>query len=162
MHGRIQDSGTGVRQRVWETQVPQWGSGAGPGEGCEGLSLPEVQILLQWNSDVLWKKTKLELKMFYQTYTARKPPSACTPVTPTPPAATQWSRLLLNLVCSIRRKRSNAWSLGTTQQFSVCWSLVTLTFDLWPWHSELIQAMGTKHVFDVNLAHDKQKKSKKR
>jgi len=30
-----------------------------------------------------WRKLLiLELKMFYQTYTARKPPSACTAVTP--------------------------------------------------------------------------------
>ena len=33
--------------------------------------------------------TKLELKMFYQTQTARKPPKS------PPPAATEWSRLLL-------------------------------------------------------------------
>jgi len=31
-------------------------------------------------------------------------------------------------------------------------SLVTLTFDLWPWHSSLSER-GTKHVFRVNLAH---------
>jgi len=40
-------------------------------------------------------KKKLELKMFYETQTARKPPSACTAVTPSPAAATEWCRLLL-------------------------------------------------------------------
>ena len=29
-------------------------------------------------------------------------------------------------------------------------SLVTLTFDLWPWHSKLSEK-GTKHVFPVNF-----------
>ena len=39
---------------------------------------------------------RLELKLFYQTYTAhaRKPPSACTVVTLSPPDATEWFRLL--------------------------------------------------------------------
>jgi len=31
-------------------------------------------------------------------------------------------------------------------------SLVTLTFDLWPWRSNSSER-GTKHVFTVNLAH---------
>jgi len=80
-------------------------------------------------------KHKLELHMFYQTYTARKPPSACTPVTPSPPAATQWFRLLLHLCC-VRRTHYNALSMKITQQFSrFCpwwpwlWPL-TLTFKL--------------------------------
>jgi len=60
-----------------------------------------------------------------------KPPSACTPVTPSPPAATEWSCLLLHLCC-VRRTRNNALSMGMTQQFSrfcPCWPW-PLTTDL--------------------------------
>jgi len=42
----------------------------------------------------IWGTNKLKLKMFCQTY-ARTPPSACTPVNPSPtsPATTEWSGL---------------------------------------------------------------------
>jgi len=65
---------------------------------------------------------KLELKMFCQTYTARKPPKipinvhSRHPVTPS--AATEWSRLLLYEICSVWRTPYNALSMGMTQQFS--------------------------------------------
>jgi len=41
--------------------------------------------------------------------------------------------------------------MGMTERFFVFLSLVTLTFDLWPWHSRSSER-GTKHVFAVNLA----------
>jgi len=70
--------------------------------------------------------------MFYQTCTARKPPSACTPVTPSSPAATQWSRLLLDdVIFSVCR----TWCLTMHCQWGGKPPLVTLTFDIWPWHS---------------------------
>ena len=61
---------------------------------------------------------------------SRKPPSACTAVTLSPPAATQWYSLLLHaaygavahtLLCTVNGNDS-----------AVFLSLVTLTFYLWP------------------------------
>jgi len=70
--------------------------------------------------------------MFDQTYTARKPPSACTAVIPSPPAATQWYRLLLLAAYVLWCTPYYALSMGMTQQFFVFLSPVTLTltFDL--------------------------------
>jgi len=68
--------------------------------------------------------------MFYQIYTAHKPPSACPPVTRSPLATTEWSRLLL-VFCSVRRTPYHALSMKMTQQFFVffCpWWLWPLTF----------------------------------
>ena len=70
--------------------------------------------------------------MFYQTYAARKPPSACTPVTPSPPAATQWSALLLDdAICSVLRTPYNTLSMGDYAAVSFPFlPLATLTFHL--------------------------------
>ena len=69
---------------------------------------------------------RLELKLFYQTYTARKPPSACTVVTLSPPDATEWFRLLLvDVICSVGRTRP----LTMHCQWAGKPSLVILTFD---------------------------------
>jgi len=57
--------------------------------------------------------------MFHQTQTARKPPSACTPVTPSPQAATEWCRLPLDDVITACATPYNALSLEMAQQFSV-------------------------------------------
>jgi len=77
------------------------------------------------------KRTKNRAKDVYQTYTVRKPPSACTPVTLSSPATMQWSGLLLHVACSLRRTRYNALSMAMTQQFSqFCpWLPCPLTFD---------------------------------
>ena len=70
--------------------------------------------------------------MFYQnTQTARKPPSACT----LPPAATEWSGLLLDdVTCSVRRTvhALHALSMRMAQQFfRFCpWWPWPVTFDL--------------------------------
>jgi len=65
-------------------------------------------------------------------------------------AATEWSRLLLHdVICSERvpfRRRRGRWECTAR-----CLSLVTLTFDVSPWHSNSSER-GTKHVFPVNLA----------
>jgi len=61
-------------------------------------------------------RIEIELKMFYQTYTSRKPLKV--PVTlhsHHPPAATEWSRLLLYEICSVWRTPYNALSIGMTQ-----------------------------------------------
>ena len=89
---------------------------------------------------------KLQLKMFYQTYTARKPLSACARVNPSPPAATEWSRLLLHLRC-VRRTRYNACQSGWLSSFP---GFVPGDLDFWPRHSNSSKR-GTKHVFAVNL-----------
>ena len=69
-----------------------------------------------------------------------------------PPAATEWSGLsLTDVICRIRPTPYNAFSVGMTQQFFPVLSLVTLTFDLWSWHSNSSKR-GTKHFFPVNLA----------
>jgi len=49
---------------------------------------------------------KLKLKMFYKTQTAHKLPSACTPITPSPPTAMEWTRFL-PVFCSVRRRPYN-------------------------------------------------------
>jgi len=69
---------------------------------------------------------QLELKMFYQTYTALKPPSACTPVTPgghgmVPSAARILQRTAHALQCIVN---------GDDAAVFPVLSLVTLTFDL--------------------------------
>ena len=72
---------------------------------------------------------RLELKLFYQTYTARKPPSACTVVTLSPPDAPQWYSLLLRAAYGAvaHALLCNVLSMGMTQQFFVLGDL-----DLWP------------------------------
>jgi len=71
------------------------------------------------------KRFKVELKMFYQTYIARKPPKV--PVTmlsrhPVIPGShgmvAEWSRVMLHVICSVRRTPYNTLSMGITQQFS--------------------------------------------
>jgi len=77
------------------------------------------------------RNRELELKMFYQTLTARMPQSACTAVTPSLPTATKWCRVVCCWMTSfaaygVRRTPYNALSVGMTQQFFVfC--------PLWPW-----------------------------
>jgi len=102
---------------------------------------------------------KLELKMFYQTYAARKLPKVpvtvhCRhPVTPGGHGMVPSAAERQNVLCSVRRTRYNALSIGMTQQyfcFSPWWPW-PLTFDLWPWHSNSSER-GIKHVFAVNLA----------
>jgi len=96
---------------------------------------------------------KLELKMFYRTHTARKPPKV--PVTVhsrypvTPPAAMEWSRLLLLVICSVRCTLYNACQWGWLSSFP---GFVPGDTDLWSLHSNLSKR-GTKHVFLVNLVH---------
>ena len=90
--------------------------------------------------------------MFYQTYTARasrRQRAMPSPHHPSP--ATEWCRLLLIAANGVRRTPYHALSTGVTEQFFVFLSLVTLTFDLWRWHSNSSER-GTKHVFPVNLA----------
>ena len=66
---------------------------------------------------------KLELKVFYQTYTARKPPKS-------PPAGTKWCRsLLLAMLFAATAYHSYAAG-GDKSAKRVFWSLVTLIFDL--------------------------------
>jgi len=50
---------------------------------------------------------------------ARKPPSACTAITPSAPAATQWTGLLLLAAYGVRRTPYHAVSMGMIQQFFV-------------------------------------------
>jgi len=52
-----------------------------------------------------------------------------------PSATTQWYRLLMFAAYGLRRTPYYALSMGMTPQFFRFWSMVTLTFDLWPWHS---------------------------
>jgi len=59
--------------------------------------------------------------MFYQTYTARKLPSACTAVTPSPPAATQWRRLLMRAVYGARLTTHCQWDDSTVFRFFCPW-----------------------------------------
>jgi len=56
-------------------------------------------------------------------------PSPCTPVTPSAPAATEWTRLL-SVFCSVWRTPYHALSIGMTQQFFVVF--VPGDLDLWP------------------------------
>jgi len=62
---------------------------------------------------------KVELEMFDQTYTARKLPSACIAVTPSPLAAMQWYGLLLLAAYGQRRTPHNVLSMEMSQQFFV-------------------------------------------
>jgi len=95
------------------------------GEQCRNLEQKLGGVLV-------YKITfNLELKMFYQTYTACKPPSACAAVTPSPPATTEWRHLLYDVNCSVQHTRCLTMHCqwGWCGSFSVL-SLVTLTFDL--------------------------------
>jgi len=76
-------------------------------------------------------------------------PWSCTPVTHTPPVVTEWPRLLLHVICSVLRCVTMQCQHDAAV-FPVL-SLVTLTFDLWPWNSNSPER-GTKHVFLANLA----------
>jgi len=104
--------------------------------GRPSYLLVELVVPSQLNSTQL--NEELELKMFYQTYTARKPPSACAAVTPSLPAATQWYRLLLSAAYGVPRTAYYALSMGMTQQFFLFFfvhghldlSPLTLTFKL--------------------------------
>jgi len=85
--------------------------------------------------------------MFCQTYTACKPPSACTAVTTSPPSATEWFRLLRDdVICSVRRTQRltnyNALSLERKTAYG--------DLDLCPRHSYSSER-ESKHVFPVNL-----------
>jgi len=65
--------------------------------------------------------------MFYQTYTARKLPKVPVSVHSrhlVTPGSHGMVPLLLHVICSVRRMRYNALSVGMTQQFVP----VTLTF----------------------------------
>jgi len=68
------------------------------------------------------------------------------------PSAAAWrhlQRARYNASCSKtdHSVAAEGWCQFTTR----CLSLVTLTFDLWPWHWNMSQR-GNKHVFPVNLA----------
>ena len=60
-----------------------------------------------------------------------------------PPAATEWCRLLLHVICSVQCMPYNALSMGMTQQFFRFCSW-------WPWHSNSSNR-GTTHALRVNL-----------
>jgi len=61
----------------------------------------------------------------------RKPPSACTAVTLSPPVATQWYRLLLRAAYGVRRTPYYALSMEMTQPWFFCpWWPWPLTFHL--------------------------------
>jgi len=68
--------------------------------------------------------------MSYQTYTAHKPPLACAAVTPSPPAATQWYRLLLRAVYGVRR--TPYYALSMEDDSAVIRFYVPGDLDLWP------------------------------
>ena len=89
--------------------------------------------------------------MLYQTHTARKPPSACTLVTPITPRLRGNGPVCCWLTsfaaCSAHLTRHCQW--GWCSSFS---GFVHGDHDLWPWHSNSSDR-GTKHVLRVNLAH---------
>ena len=85
----------------------------------------------------------IELNMFYQTQTARKPPSACTAITPLPPEATQWFRLLLS--CCVRPTALALLCIVNEHD-----SAVFRFCPRWPWHSNSSEPW-TKRVLPVNL-----------
>jgi len=74
---------------------------------------------------------KLELKMFYKTQTAHKLPSACTPITPSPPTATEWTRFL-PVFCSVRRRPYNEDDSAVFCFLFLVTLTLTLTFKLVP------------------------------
>ena len=63
--------------------------------------------------------------------------------------ATEWSRLLLlDVICSVRVSFHHC--RGWWECIACFLSLVTLTFDLWSWHSNSSER-EIKHIFHVNL-----------
>ena len=86
--------------------------------------------------------------MFYQTYTALMPPSPCHPL-----AATQWSHLLVQLVCSVQHTLQCIVSGDDSAVFSAL-SLVTLTFEALILTFKLMQARNQTRLpckFGANL-----------
>jgi len=89
--------------------------------------------------------------MFYQTQTARKPPSACTAVTPSPPRRRRNGVVFccMTLFAAYGARLTMHCQRGWLSSFS--FFFVPGDLDLWPWHSNSSER-GTKHIFPVNLA----------
>ena len=85
----------------------------------------DTHFVKQGNENFYKNRTKTGAKMFYKTYTARKPPSMCTPITPSLPGCDEWCRLQLDdVMCSVRTR------LTMAQQFFPFLSLVTYSRDI--------------------------------
>jgi len=76
------------------------------------------------------------------------PNTNCTRPSKSPLAATELSCLLHDAICSEHIPFCHCW--GWWECTAYFFSLTTLTFDLWPWHSKSSER-GNKHVFPVNL-----------
>jgi len=86
---------------------------------------PDHQWLISEIKSSDEEQDELELKVFYQTHTACKPPSACTAVNLSPPKCD--TMLLSATACSIRCKPCYALSMGMTPHFFVFFC------PWWPW-----------------------------
>jgi len=81
--------------------------------------------------------------MFYQTYTARKPPKS-------PPGRDGMVPSAADARCLQQAHTTRALPGVTWALSEFFLSLVTLTFDFWHWHSKSSER-GTKHIYPVNF-----------
>jgi len=103
----------------------------------------------------------IELRMFYQTYTTRRPPKWPPPgsdgMIPSAAAGRYLQRAHYHTSCNRTDHSVDAWVMGVHSMFL---SLVTLTFDLWPntfeLHVSLTQIRSAlRQIFDSHTKKNK-------